>query len=100
MKMDDTTFRKKKVLNFPYLYIRELTDNIAFLVTSIPKGELPIVTTKEGRLRAFANITRDPVYLQLFIEQYNPILVKSKTEKIPLNSIKDYMREVTSIWEA
>lgn len=100
MKMDDTTFRHKKILNFPYLYVRELTDNLAFLVTSIPKGDFPVVTTKEGKLRAFANITRDPVHLQLFIKEYNPILVKSKTEKIPLNSVKDYIKEVTSIWEA
>ena len=99
MKMSDTTFRQKRTLKFPYIYIRVLNDDIAYLISSMPKGELPVVTTVEGKLRSFASITRDPIHLQLFIQQYNPMLVISKENRKQLNDISDYIMEVDKLWE-
>lgn len=95
MKMDDSTFRKVRPLNFPYFYINKLTDNMAFLITSIPKGTIPITTSKEGHLRTVASVTNDPVHLKLFIEMYTPTLCLSDTEHVKLETVADYIKEVT-----
>lgn len=95
MKMDDSTFKKVRPLEYPYFYISKLTDKMAFLISSIPKGDIAITTSKEGHLMTLVSVTKDPVHLKLFIEMYNPTLCLSETDHVRLESIIDYIREVT-----
>lgn len=97
MKMSDATFRHERKQKFPYLHVSKLDDDLAFLITSIPKGDLPVVTTKEGRLRQFASVTTDPFHLMLFIKLYNPVLVISLVDKIELITVRDYVNRGVDI---
>jgi len=97
MKLDSNSFKVKSKLSYPYLYIDKLTDEIAVLIYSIPKGKLPIVTTVSGKLRILESKTFDPYHLKLLIDLYKPDIYIEKEKCIKLENIYDYMKEVTNI---
>lgn len=97
MKLDSNSFKVKSVLEYPYLYIDKLTDEMAVLIYSIPKGDLPIVTTSSGKLCIIESKNFDPFHLKLFIDLYKPCMYISKEKNIELENIYDYLKEVTNI---
>ena len=89
--LDEDYATPRAKLVYPHIKLLTATDALALVVTSLPKGELPLVMTYKGETREVGKISKSALAITKLLKISDIEYVKSADERIKLKTGQDIL---------
>ena len=76
---------------YPHVMLKNPSDALALVLTSLPQGDLPILCEYKGACRQLASIRKSALCLNNLFKVSSMQFVKSASDIITIKSVKDIM---------
>lgn len=97
-KLDVDALRSRKTsMPYPHVKLTELNRCIPVVISSLEKGDVPVLGTLNGVTKIVANMSKSALNINKLIKVSNISLVLSDYEEYLITNIVEYM-EVANKW--